>query len=504
MKLEYLVYLSLFILLLLKLRKSSKQNKNILFPLPPGPWKLPLIGDMHLLFGSLPHIALRDLSTKYGPLMYLRLGQVPTIIVSSSDAAKQVMKTHDLTFASRPQLLALKIMSYDCTDVAFAPYGNYWRQLRKICTLELLSAKRVQSFQSLRQEEILILTRSIASRAGSPVNLTAETYASAYGFTSRAAFGMKNTKGQEAFVSLVQQGIEMASGFDLADVYPTVRLLQAMSPTRWRLTKLHRHVDKILENIINQHKLDKTAETVNSSTRQDDLVDVLLRFQESGHELPLTTDNIKAVILDVFSAGSETSAATVAWAMTEMMRHTRVLKRVQGEVRRVFKDKGCVDEARFDQLKYLKCVIKETLRLHPPLPLLLPRECSQVCSINGYQIPLKARIMVNAWAIGRDPKQWDDAESFVPERFLDALIDFKGNNFEFIPFGAGRRICPGITFGLANVELQLATFLYHFDWSLPDGIEPHQLAMTETFGATVRRKDDLLAVPTIKIPLPFL
>lgn len=298
MKLEFLLYFFLFILLLLKLTKSSKQNKNTPYPLPPGPWKLPLLGNMHLLFGSLPHIALRDLSIKYGPLMYFKLGQVSTIIVSSSDVAKQVMKTHDLTFASRPQLLALKIMSYNSTDVAFAPYGDYWRQLRKICTLELLSTKRVQSFQSLRQEEIMILARSIASCAGSPVNLTERAYASAYGFTSRAAFGMKS-KEQEEFVLLAQQGIEMASGFDLADVYPSVKLLQAMSRTKWRLTKLHKQVDGILENIINQHKLERTAETV-KCRRQDDLVDVLLRFQESGNELPLTTENIKAVILVSF------------------------------------------------------------------------------------------------------------------------------------------------------------------------------------------------------------
>lgn len=297
MTLEFLLYFFLFILLLLTLTISSNHNKNsATSPLPPGPWKLPLIGNMHLLFGSLPHIALKNLSTKFGPLMYLKLGHVPTIIVSSSDVAKQVMKTHDLTFASRPPLLAVKIMSYDSTDIAFAPYGPYWRELRKICTLELLSSKRVQSFQSLRQEETLMLARSIASCTGSPVNLTEKAYDSAYGLTSRAAFGMK-TKEHEAFVSLAQEGTEMASGFDLADVYPDVKLLQVMSRTRWRLTKLHQKVDKILENIINQHKLDKT---VNSSTRQDDLVDVLLRYQECGQELPLTIDNIKAVILVSF------------------------------------------------------------------------------------------------------------------------------------------------------------------------------------------------------------
>lgn len=426
-------------------------------------------------------------------------------------------------------------MSYNCTDIAFAPYGDYWRQLRKICTLELLSVKRVQSFRLLRRGEMLKLARSVASSAGSAFNLTEKTYDSSYSFTSRAAFGMK-TKEQELFVSLVQESIQMASGFDIADVYPSVKLLQATSRTKSRLSKLQKKVDEILEGIINEHRLKRTAAGIDDSTRQDDLVDVLLRFQDEGDQLPLATDNIKAVILvrkkielssipriiikfitriyykihffclyqDVFTAGSETSATTVVWAMTEMLRNTGVLKQAQEEVRRVFENQGCVDESYLDQLDYLKSVIKETLRLHPPLPLLLPRECGQVCKINSYDIPLESRILINAWAIGRDPKQWDDAESFIPERFLDSSIDFRGNNFEYIPFGGGRRICPGISFGLVNVELQLAMLLYHFDWTLPQGLKPQQLAMTETFGATVRRKDDLIAVPTVNIPVPTI
>uniref|UniRef100_A0A803R7S6 Cytochrome P450 n=1 Tax=Cannabis sativa TaxID=3483 RepID=A0A803R7S6_CANSA len=181
--------------------------------------------------------------------------------------------------------------------------------------------------------------------------------------------------------------------------------------------------------------------------------------------------------------------------MAEMIRNRRVMKKAQEEVRQVFNKKGKVDEAGISDLKYLKSVVKETLRLHPSAPLLLPRESSEKCVINGYEIPKKTRIIVNAWTIGRDPKYWTEPESFMPERFVDSNIDFKGNNFEYIPFGAGRRICPGISYGVLNIELPLAFLLYHFDWKLPYGLKHEDLDMTELFGVSVRRKDHLSVIP---------
>ncbi|MED6148067.1 hypothetical protein PIB30_117928 [Stylosanthes scabra] len=148
-------------------------------------------------------------------------------------------------------------------------------------------------------------------------------------------------------------------------------------------------------------------------------------------------------------------------------------------------------------MKYLKAVIKETLRLHPPGPLLIPRECERACEIHGYHIPAKSKIIINAWAIAMDPNYWTEPERFYPERFLDSTIDFKGNNFEFIPFGAGRRICPGMHYGVASVELILALLLYHFDWKLPSGIKSEDLDMSELFGASVVKKSDLSLVPMV-------
>lgn len=205
----------------------------------------------------------------------------------------------------------------------------------------------------------------------------------------------------------------------------------------------------------------------------------------------------------MFVAGSDTSATGVEWVMSELIRKPSTLRKATEEVRRVMDGKGYVDESKFEELTYLKLVVKETLRLHPPLPFLVPRISSEECEIDGFKIPAETRVIVNAWALGRDPKYWgDEAEEFKPERFENSAVDYRGNNLEYIPFGSGKRICPGINFGVANVEFTVSTLLYHFDWEMPGGgFRNEDLDMTESFGVTVKRKNNLLLVPTLKRPL---
>lgn len=197
---------------------------------------------------------------------------------------------------------------------------------------------------------------------------------------------------------------------------------------------------------------------------------------------------------EMFIAGIETSSLVMEWAMSEMMKNPRVLHKAQAEVRRVLGGKERFTERDIQELKYLKMVIKETLRLHPPGPLLCPRRCREETKIGGYDIPVGTIVMINVWAIGRDPGVWPEPEGFEPERFEEGGTDFQGNHFELIPFGAGRRICPGIGFGLAGVEVSLAHLLYHFEWRIPGGISPQQFDMTENFGASAGRKNNLLLV----------
>jgi cytochrome P450 len=212
------------------------------------------------------------------------------------------------------------------------------------------------------------------------------------------------------------------------------------------------------------------------------------------------------LLQDLFVAGSETSSTMLQWAMAELMRNPTVMRRAQEEVRRELAGHDRVTEDSLRNLHYMRLVIKETLRLHPAAPLLVPRECRSPCEVLGFDVPQGAMVLVNAWAIGRDPAHWDKPEEFVPERFEErggsAGRDFKGTDFEFVPFGAGRRMCPGMAFGLAHIELALAALLFHFDWDLPEGMVPEELDMTEAAGITTRLRSDLLVIAVPRAPVP--
>ncbi|KAJ9139585.1 hypothetical protein P3X46_030309 [Hevea brasiliensis] len=466
-----------FVLMVLKIwKKSIITNASNNNP-PPGPWRLPLIGNIHQLAGCESHHRLTELGKTHGPVMLLQLGQVRAVVISSADTAKLLLKTHELHFVGRPSLLAADIMLYNRTDISFAVYGDYWRQMKKITILELLSAKRVKSFKSVVNEEVSNFVKHVYSKAGSPVNLSKKLSLLGNGIIAITSVGKKFKK-QEASLRVVENAIRVAGGFSVADA--------GVSST---LRRAHREADDMLEEIINERKTNKTE--------ADNILDVLLDIQKRGNlQLPLTTDNIKAIILDMFAGASDTSLVTAEWAMAEMVKNPSIMKKAQEEVRKVFGEKGDMDDSSgHGELKYLKLVIKETLRLHPPVAL-IPRECGEKSELYGYDIYPKTKVLVNAWAIGRDPNSWNDSENFDPERFLDSSIDFKGNNFEFIPFGAGKRICPGIVMAVAIIEPLLAQLLYHFDWELPSEAKPESLDMSDTFGLVVKRKIDLILIPT--------
>ncbi|XP_076916272.1 premnaspirodiene oxygenase-like [Bidens hawaiensis] len=475
-----------------KFRNSGTKTDN----LPPQPWKLPLIGHLHHLSGSLPHRALANLAKTLGPVIRLQLGEINAVVISSPELAKQVMQTNDLCFVNRPKLLGAEIIGYNYTNIAFAPYGEYWRQMRKICILELLSAKKVRSFGSVREQESWSLVESMLNEGPVKINLTKKIFTMMNVVACRVAVGSR-CKDQTTLLELIEQAVSLSGGFDVSDLFPSFKLLHLVTGMRRELTKIHSKIDKILDGIIFDHQESRHGGGGETDLNED-LLDVLLRLKnDGGLQFPLTYDNIKAVIVDMLVAGTDTSSVIIEWTMFELMTNPRVMNKLQVEVRRVLKGKKKVYESDIKELDYLKLVIKETLRMHPPFPLLLPRECRTKCEIGGYNIPVNTKVIINSWKVGCDPDYWTDPESFIPERFSECLIDFKGTHFEYIPFGAGRRICPGLTMGLANVELLLTRLLYHFNWELPNGVNPKDLDRSESFGANLKRKDDLYLVPSV-------
>ncbi|CAI0456065.1 unnamed protein product [Linum tenue] len=457
----------------------TRKPKTIAPTLPPGPRKLPILGNLHNLIGpTLPHRRLMELAVEHGPLMQLQLGETSTVVVSSPENGR---------------------------DIAFGPYGDYWRQMRKICVVELLSPKRVRSFGPIRAQEVNELVRSISMVAAGggheeAINLT-------YRITCRTAFGEKAQNQEEAFSPVLEQIMKALGGLNLWDLFPSSNLVRLVSGTERKLKKLHLEADVILEQVLRDHVARRRTERVDGGGVDDhdkDLVDVLLNLSSKNHGLgfSITHLEIKAVILDMILGGSDTSAVTVEWTMSELIKHPRVMEKVQKEVKEMFDGKRTVDEADLDELHYLDMVIKESLRLHPPAPLIAPRECRETTVINGYHIPAKTRIIVNAWAMKRDPRHWNEPTEFYPERFFDTSIDYNGQNFKFIPFGAGRRIYPGIPYGTVMVKLLLANLLYHFNWKLPYGINLQDLDMSEEFGLTVKRKHNLFLIPIARHPQP--
>ncbi|XP_024025585.1 cytochrome P450 71A1 [Morus notabilis] len=488
---------TIFLLVLLMFFILKKKPTKLEFNLPPSPPKLPIIGNLHQL-GNNPHISLHHLAQKYGPIFYLELGQIPTVIISSARLAKEALKTHDLAFASRPKLIAAKYLFYNCTDMAFSPYGAYWRYIRKICILELLSAKKVQSFSFVREEEVARLVRRLAEPYPRTVNMSKMLGLYANDVVCRVSFRMDFSEGgdfdQKGFQKLLEEYQELLGGLSVGDFFPSMEFVLSLTGMKSRLVHTFKRFDEIFDQIVAVHLNPKREK---EETKKD-LVDVLLDIQRNGSgEMPLTLDNVKALILDMFAAGTDTTFIVLDWGMTELILNPKVLEKAQAEVRSVVGEREVVLESDLPQLNYMKAVIKETFRLHPPAPVLVPRESLEHVVIDGYDIPIKTRIFVNAWAIGRDPETWEDPETFKPERFLDSLIDFKGQDFELIPFGAGRRMCPAITFGTAAVELALAQLLHSFDWELPPGVTTKDLDMTEVFGITMHRKYglDVLAKP---------
>ncbi|GLT40269.1 hypothetical protein SLA2020_144180 [Shorea laevis] len=468
--------------------------------LPPSPLKLPIIGNLHNI-GLYPHRSLWHLARHFGPLMLLHFGAAEALIVSSADAAREIMKTHDIIFANRPRSRASQKLLYNYKDIASAPYGEYWRQMKSISVLHLLSNKRIQSFRAVREEETALMMDEIerASSSSSPINLSEMLATVTNNVVCRVALGRKyGGESGRKFSKLLSEFGELLGVFNVGDFIPWLAWVSHVNGLDARMDKVAKDLDDFLEAVVEEHmaqqKKGPNVDSVNGE-EQKDFVDVLLWIQrEDLAGFKIDRVSIKAVILDAFAAGTDTTYTSLEWAMTEILRHTNVMKQLQKEVREIAGEKSVIKEKDLEKMHYLKAVIKETLRLHPPIPLIVPRESAQDVEVLGYNIAAGTRVIVNAWAIGRDPMSWEQPEEFIPERFLNSSIDFKGHDFQLIPFGSGRRGCPGILFAITINELFLANLVHKFDWTLPGGAKENDIDISESNGLTIHRKFPLIAI----------
>lgn len=429
--------------------------------------------------------------------MSVWFGTTLNVVVSSSELAKAVLKEHDQVLADRPRNRAAARFSRDGKDLIWADYGPHYVKVRKVCNLELFSPKRLEGLRPIREDEVTAMVESIfrfctrQENAGKALVVKNHLSSVAFNNITRLAFGKRfiNSEGvldeQGAeFKGIVGNGLKLGASLSLGEY---VTWLKWMFPLDEEAIAKHgARRDRLTRAIMEEH-----TRARNESGAKQHFVDALLTLQE---QYDLSEDTIIGLLWDMITAGMDTTVITVEWAMAELVKNPRVQKKVQEELDRVIGVDRIMNETDFANLPYLQCVVKEALRLHPPTPLMLPHKATSNTKIGGYDIPKGSVVHVNVWAIARDPKLWKNPLEFRPERFEEENIDIKGNDFRVLPFGAGRRVCPGAQLGINLVASMLGHLLHHFEWKLPDGKSGDEVDMTENPGMVTFMHTPLQAV----------
>ncbi|KAG7958136.1 hypothetical protein I3843_10G004300 [Carya illinoinensis] len=484
----------------LRLRRlEDRQGK-----LPPGPRWWPVVGNIFQL-GWAPHESFVKLARKHGPIMTLWLGSMSTVVISSSEVARVMFKNHDAVLAGRKIYESMKGNYGNEGSLVTAQYGPHWRLLRRLCTTEFFVTNRLEATRAVRGRCIDGLVQFIedASANGTEgIDVGRFFFLMSFNLIGNLMFSKdlldpKSERGAKFFYH-AGKVMEFAGKPNVADFMPILRWMDPQGIRR----KTQFHVERAFEiagGFIGERM--ESLENENSEEKRKDYLDVLMEFRGDGVEEPsrFSPRTINVVVFEMFTAGTDTTTSTLEWAMAELLHNPETLKKVQAELRSTISPGKRLEEKDIESLPYLKAVIKETLRIHPPLPFLVPHMSMDSCKMLGYYIPKDTQILVNVWAIGRDPTTWDEPLVFKPERFLEPnTVDFKGHHFEFIPFGSGRRICPAMPLAARVLPLALGSLLHRFDWVLADGLKPEEMDMTERMGITLRK-----AVPLKAIAMPY-
>ncbi|KAL6623048.1 hypothetical protein ACP70R_032927 [Stipagrostis hirtigluma subsp. patula] len=481
-------------------------------PLPPGPRGWPVLGNLPQLGGK-THQTLHEMTKVYGPLLRLRFGSSDVVVAGSAAVAEQFLRVHDANFSCRPPNSGGEHMAYNYQDVVFAPYGPRWRAMRKVCAVNLFSARALDDLRAVREREAALMVRSLAEQPsngpavalGKAVNVCT-TNALSRASVGRRVFAGGAGEGAREFKEIVLEVMQVGGVLNVGDFVPALRWLDPQGVVA-KMKKLHRRYDDMMNGIIAERRAGGVKPAGDEEGK--DLLGLLLEMVEEqrplagGDEDRITDTDVKALILNLFVAGTDTTSTIVEWSLAELIRHPDILKQAQEELDAVVGRGRLVSESDLPRLTFFNAVIKETFRLHPSTPLSLPRMAAEDCEVAGYRIPKGSELLVNVWGIARDPALWPDPLEYRPSRFLPGgsheNVDLKGGDFGLIPFGAGRRICAGLSWGLRMVTLTSATLVHALDWELPVGQTPDKLNMDEAFTLLLQR-----AVPLMVHPVPRL
>ncbi|XP_023745639.1 xanthotoxin 5-hydroxylase CYP82C4 [Lactuca sativa] len=504
--------LCIFYLVICSTRMKSKQSAREAREVDGA---LPIIGHLHLLGGGnqLLHRTLGAMADKYGPTFNIRLGTRRAFVVSSWEVAKECFTVNDKALASRPKTAAVKHMGYNYAIFGFAPYTPFWREMRKITTLELLSNRRLEMQKDVRSSEINsgiteLYGRWVENGGRQPLvvdlikwlepmllNIITMMVAGKryYGVETDSHEAISCQKALNEFFRLI--GIFVAS-----DAIPFLGWLDFDGYVK-QMKRTAKDLDLVLGGWLDEHRLNRKLD---SKRNKHDFVNVMLSLEEEGKLSGLQYDSdisIKSTCLSMMLGGGNTPAETLTWAISLLLNHPDHLVKLQHELDdKVGKERQVV-ETDIKNLVYLQAVIKETLRLYPAGgPLLGPREAMEDCTVSGYHVKAGTRLIVNVWKIQRDEKVWTDASEFKPERFMGEEhehVDLRGQQFVLIPFGSGRRSCPGATLAIQVLHLTLARLVHSFDLGLPGGLP---IDMTESPGLTMPKKKPLQALLTPRLP----
>ncbi|KAL5975998.1 hypothetical protein ACLOJK_020328 [Asimina triloba] len=504
-------------------RWSPNGRRKVEKNLPPSPIALPFLGHLHLL-GPLLHQSLDALAKRYGPIIHLRLGSMGnTVVVSSPALAKEFLKTHDIAFASRPPMVGQEFIGHDSVSFTFLPYGSCWKFMKKLFMTDFFSARKLERTARIRQEEVRWLLGCLLekSRAGEPADLEEMLAVLTNSIICRMTMGsswksLGRDREAEELRKVVLDHIELAGKLNIVHLLlGSVGKFDLFGYGKSLKRENERYVGMV-EKILEEHERkrqqveDEDGENTNGEEEEEDLVDILLKIlEDDGIRYELTRPKIKTFLMDILGAGTETSAVAMQWALAELLNHPDIFRKAREEIDSVVGTNRLVQESDVPSLRYIQAVVKETLRLHPPAPLDL-RLCRQDCTVAGFHIPQNTKLLVNAWSLGRDPEHWENPLEFQPERFLDSngacqnTVDVKGQHFQLLPFGSGRRMCPGMPLALPLMQVTIASVVQCFDWMASEK-HPNStatMALKEKAGFTLRMAQPLRRVPVARsVPL---